>query len=451
MKVLRKGFTKELNPTVSKFVSSVKDDTALVNSDIDGSLAHADMLKKIGLLTPSQAAAIMSGLATIKQNFMTGEFCLKEEFEDVHMNVEKELQALIGVDALRLHSARSRNDQVALDTRLFAMDQCDRMIALLQALKSALVEKAKEHKHVVMPGYTHLQRAQPVLFAHAMLAFKEMFERDIARFINAKGRTAISPLGAGAQAGTALPIEPHLVASNLKLSGVFANSIDAVTDRDFVAEFVFCASLTSTHLSQLAETLIIWSTKEFGFITFDDSVTTTSSLMPQKKNPDPIEIVRGKSGSIFGELISVLTTLKGLPLGYNRDLQEVKTSLINTAATLSDCLTVMTIALEQLSVVSDAMLKAASDPEMMTTDLVEYLVLKGMPFREAHELMSQLIADCREGGICLSEMDMSTYKSFSPLFEQDLFSIFDPRNSVNRKVSPGGTGTVAVNKVLAAQ
>jgi argininosuccinate lyase len=287
-----------------------------------------------------------------------------------------------------------------------------------------------------------------VLFAHAIYAFIEMLNRDYQRFVDAKKRCAVSPLGAGAQAGTSLPIDPHLTAQYLGLSGVFANSIDAVSDRDFVAEFVFACSLSAVHLSQLAETLIIWNSREFGFITFGDSVTTASSLMPQKKNPDPVELVRGKSGSLFGELINLLTTLKALPLGYNRDLQETKPPAVHAAKVLSGCLSVMALAIDNLSVNKTRTLQAASDPDMITTDLVEYLVNKGVPFRQAHENVSSLVAHSRSKAVALTEMSLAEFQDFDKHFAIEVFALFDPTCSVNAKSSHGSTSTKLVSAIV---
>lgn len=450
MEVLRTAFKQKLNSQISQFVSSIDADEELILADLQGSIAHASMLGKIGLLTAEQTENILQGLNKIRNKVEAGTFQLKVEHEDVHMNVEKALEKEIGADALRLHSARSRNDQVAIDTRIFALSQIELIIDLIYKLKQALIDKATEYDHAVMPGYTHLQPAQPIHFAHAMLAFFEMFERDLDRFKDAAKRTAVSPLGAGAQAGSGLSIDPFFSAEQLNFKHVFKNSIDAVCDRDFIAEFLFVSALTATHLSQLAETLIIWTSKEFGFVHFKDSVCTTSSLMPQKKNPDPVELIRGKTGSIFGELINILTTLKGLPLGYNRDLQETKPPLIKVAKVISSCLAVMTIAIDQMQINDTKMLASASDPEMMATDLVEYLVLKGLPFREAHEVVATLVSNARDLRISLLEMSLAQYKTVSTFFETDLYTVFDAVKSVESKNSHGSTGTLKVKDALKA-
>lgn len=444
MQVLRKAFTQQLDQSVTAFVNSVDADEALIAVDIKGSIAHATMLCQQGLLTEAQAANIVSGLNAILVEHQEGKFKLNAVFEDVHMNVEKRLEQLIGQDALRLHTARSRNDQVALDLRLFVLEQITQHQAQIQKLKSAVAQCALSNIDAVMPGYTHLQRAQPVHFAHAMHAFMEMLERDYSRFGDLVKRTAVSPLGAGAQAGTGLPIDPHLSAKLLGLPTCFNNSIDAVSDRDFVAEYLFASSMCAVHLSQMAESFVIWATREFGFIAFSDAVTTASSLMPQKKNPDPVEIVRGKAGAMMGELINVLATLKGLPLGYNRDLQETKPPAIKVSKELSGCLNVMAIAVQSMTVNSAVTLAAASDPDMITTDLVEYLVNKSVPFRTAHEEVSALVAYAREKSVPLSTLSLAEMQTFSGAYDADVMALFDPVVSVKAKTSHGSTGTAKV-------
>jgi argininosuccinate lyase len=448
MEVLRKAFNQELDPHVSKFVASVEADEALIEVDIRGSMAHAAMLQHCKLITPEQYAEIKRGLGQIDQEARAGKFKLNPAHEDVHMNVEKRLEELIGKSALCLHTARSRNDQVALDLRLYAIEQATQIVAILKSVRQTLVKVASENLDAIMPGYTHLQRAQPVSFAHALLAFAESLSRDTLRFQETISHAQISPLGAGAQAGTALPIDPTFSANQLGLPKVFANSIDAVSDRDFVADFLYAASMTFIHLSQLAETFIIWSSSEFGFIEFGDNVTTTSSLMPQKKNPDPLEIIRGKSGTACGELVGLLTTLKGLPLGYNRDLQETKPPLIRCAHSLKESLEAVRIVLSNMSPNRERMLDAASDPEIMSTDLVEYLVLKGVPFREAHDILSQLIKHCRECNLNITELKLTEFKQFSSSFDQDVFALFDAVKSANSKLSHGSTGSAPVRESL---
>jgi argininosuccinate lyase len=448
MEVLRKAFSQELDPKISEFVSSIEDDAALIEVDIQGSLAHAEMLSQRGLITPAEFEKIRSGLNTIRSEAQAGKFKLNVAHEDVHMNVEKKLEELIGEPALRLHTARSRNDQVALDLRLFILKANQETIVSIEKLCLKLITIAESNLEVVMPGYTHLQRAQPVSFAHVMLAFVEALSRDIDRFKEAVKRAAVSPLGAGAQAGTALSIDPQTSARLLGLERIFSNSIDAVSDRDFVADFLYAASLSSVHLSQMAETLIIWSTREFGFIEFSDAVTTTSSLMPQKKNLDPLEIVRGKTGVATGELVNLLMTLKGLPLGYNRDLQETKPPAMRVFKSLNDALEVLEIVVSHMTVNKESTFLAAADPEMMTTDLVEYLVQHGVPFRQAHDLLSQIVKHTRENDVRLTDLKLNDFQKFSSVFEQDVFALFDPYKSVEGKKSPGSTGFARIKEAL---
>jgi len=451
MDVLRKAFSQELDQKVAKFVASIDADQELIQVDIRGSLAHAAMLEQCGLINKTQYDEIKRGLEQILQEAQSGKFQLKPAHEDVHMNVEKRLEEIVGKSALSLHTARSRNDQVALDLRMFANEQAAELVSLLGRVRKLLIEIARKNVATVMPGYTHLQRAQPVSFAHVMLAFSETLKRDARRFREAAEHAKVSPLGAGAQAGTSLAIDPSISARILGFDEVFANSIDAVSDRDFVADFLYAASITSIHLSQIAETLIIWSSREFGFVEFSDSVTTTSSLMPQKKNPDPLELIRGKAGTACGELVNLLMVLKGLPLGYNRDLQETKPPLIKIAKTLKDSLEVLAAVLANMSVVPDAMLKAASDPDMMSTDLVEYLVRKGVPFRQAHDILSQTLKSCRELKVSISKLTIEELKAFAPEFDKDVFELFDPTKSVKSKTSHGSTGSAPVKKALESQ
>jgi argininosuccinate lyase len=451
MEVLRKAFTQELDQKVSKFVASIDADEELIQVDIRGSLAHAAMLEKCGLISKSQHDDIKRGLEQIAQEAQSGKFQLNPAHEDVHMNVEKRLEEIVGKSALSLHTARSRNDQVALDLRLFAHEQAISLASLIGEVRKLLIEIARKNVDTVMPGYTHLQRAQPVSFAHVMLAFSETLKRDARRFREAAEHAKVSPLGAGAQAGTSLAIDPSISAKLLGFEEVFANSIDAVSDRDFVADFLYAASVTSIHLSQIAETLIIWSSREFGFIEFSDSVTTTSSLMPQKKNPDPLELIRGKAGTACGELVNLLMILKGLPLGYNRDLQETKPPLIKVAKTVKDSLEVLAAVLSNMSVVPESMLKAASDPDMMSTDLVEYLVRKGVPFRQAHDILSQALKSCRERKIQISKLTVDEWKTFAPEFDKDVLEQFDPARSIKSKTSHGSTGSAPVRKALESQ
>jgi|AGTN01.2.fsa_nt_gi argininosuccinate lyase len=447
MKALRKGFQQTLDPKVTSFVSSSKEDHALIEVDIKGSLAHAKMLNQCGLIDEETYKQITVGLAAIMQEFVGSENCLQECYEDVHMNVEERLRELIGEKANYLHTARSRNDQVALDLRLFIVEKTEQILELLDNLQVAIASSANKNSKAVMPGYTHLQRAQPILFAHALMAFHQMIVRDAERFSQNLPRAAVSPLGAGALVGTSLPIDPKSCAELLGLPNVFANSIDAVSDRDFILDFAYAATATGIHLSQIAETLIIWATSEFNFIKLPDSLTTASSLMPQKKNPDVLELVRAKSGTLLGNLVSVFTILKGLPQGYNRDLQETKLNAITTASVIEEALSVMVLVFEGLSIKDESMVEAASDPSLFATDIVEYLVSKGMPFRQAHGVVS-VIAKQTEKPMDL--FTLSELKAFCELFDEDYFSCFDPMQSANAKCSEGGTGKAQVEKAVSS-
>jgi len=440
MQVLRTAFSEPLDKTVSTIVNSIQEDKELIHADLTGSIAHATMLGQQGLLTAAQAQSIVAGLKELDKLAANGEFELFEEYEDVHMNVEKQLEKLIGEDALRLHTARSRNDQVALDFRLYVGEQINAIVELLVLVQSVLLATASANPHMVMPGYTHLQRAQPILFSHALLAFFQMLQRDKERFQQCAQRTAVSPLGAGAQAGTSLATNPELTAKLLDMSGVFANSVDAVMDRDFAAEFLMNAGLCAVHLSQLCETLVIWNSAEFGFVKFADSVTTSSSLMPQKKNPDPLEIVRGKTGSAIGDLVNMLVTLKGLHLGYNRDLQETKAPVIRTAKSLTDSLKAIAVVISAMTPQSARMLECSQDTELMATDGVEYLVKKGVPFRTAHETIAVALQHARETKCKINELTLPWLTQLCPQFSQDFYFIFDPLNSASSKISSGGTG-----------
>jgi argininosuccinate lyase len=448
MKVLRKGFSRSLNSEVSDFVNCIDDDAELIADDITGSIAHAKMLESVGLLTQEQASRIYAGLEQIYDEWTAGCFTLSAAFEDVHMNIEMRLQELIGADALRLHTARSRNDQVALDLRLYVRRTIGDISEAIANLQAKFVNLAQTHRDVVLPGYTHLQRAQPVLLAHVALSFIAMLDRDKDRLTDTYKRTNISPLGAAALSGTGLPIQPERTAETLGFAEHFANSIDAVTDRDFVVEYLAACSLLSVHISQIAETLILWATTEFGFVTFEDEVTTASSLMPNKKNPDPLELARAKSGAICGDLMNVLIILKSLPVGYNRDLQDVKAPLIRTTKVVRSTLNIMASVLSSTRLNRGAMYSAASDPFLIATDIVEYLVLKNVALRSAHEQVSELIAYCREANKAPNELSLFELKRFAPQIDEDIYNLFDPWSSANNKKSPGGTAAIRVQEAM---
>ncbi len=435
--VLRSAFTAPVDELVMRFVASVREDRHLVACDVRGSLAHVAMLRVVGVLSAEQAENIERGLRQILDEGPDG-LELTVDNEDVHMAVERRLEALIGEDARLLHTARSRNDQVATDLRLFVDERQREIREALDALCDALVAKATANPDAVMPGYTHLQRAQPVLFAHVMLSFREAFARDAGRF----SIPLVSPLGAGALAGSAVPIDPSVTATELGASAIFANSIDAVSDRDFAAEFLFASSLASVHLSQLAENLILWCTAEFGFVRLPDELTTGSSIMPQKKNPDCLELVRGRTGQALGELVNILTTLKALPFGYNRDLQETKPPVIRVAETLVDSIRVAELAITKMEIDERAMLGAASDELLFATDIVERLVTSGVAFRDAHSRVAGVVRSGRK----FSELTDDEWSGFGidPATASDL----TPTGSVTSRKSPGGTSPDSVRSQI---
>ncbi len=432
--VLRSAFSAPIDNQVLEYVASIDADAHLLGCDVRGSLAHAGMLEAVGVLSVDQHARIASGL----QQILAEGLELELEHEDVHMAVEKRLESLIGDDARLLHTARSRNDQVATDLRLFVDERQRAIREAIGALCGALADKAAANADAVMPGYTHLQRAQPVLFAHVLLSFREALVRDAGRF----SLPLVSPLGAGALAGTAVPIDPAISAGLLGASRVFQNSIDAVSDRDFAAEFLFACALTATHLSQLAENVILWSTSEFGFVSLPDALTTGSSLMPQKKNPDCMELVRGRTGQAIGELVNILATLKALPFGYNRDLQETKPPVIRIAASILDSVAVCTLAISQLEIHAHTMLDAASDEALYATDIVERLVARGVPFRDAHERVGSVVREGRP----FSELSDADWVEHG--IDPNLAAQLTPEGSVASRTSHGGTAPVRVHARL---
>ncbi|MDP6957762.1 MAG: argininosuccinate lyase [Planctomycetota bacterium] len=440
--LLRERFSKPVDAFAEKFVASTKADEQLVLADIEGSIAHTKMLTRQGILTQKDGVQILQGLDRVKKEYESGDFVLDVSQEDVHMNVESRL----GEVGAKLHAARSRNDQVALDMRLWLKDQIRALLDEIMKFQGVLRRKAIEEAGTVMPGVTHLQHAQPIVFGHALLSFKEAVERDYRRLEDCLKRTDVSPLGACAMAGTSLPTNPSVSAQELGMSKVFANSIDAVSDRDFAAEFTFCCSLIVTHLSQIAENLIIWSTPEFGFIELPDELCTSSSIMPQKKNPDLVELVRGKAGAVYGQLVNLLTTLKALPLGYNRDLQETKPPVFEVAETTRHSLQAIHMAIEGLEVNRDRMREEADDYQLLAADLAEYLAAKGVPFREAHGAVARLMKGCVEEGVTPNEMNIQKLRSFHPKFQGDVLDILTPEASVAGKVSPGGTAPANVER-----
>ena len=438
---------------VAQFTESISFDWRLWKHDIMGSMAHATMLREIGVLTKQETRDILNGLEAIGAEIESGQFQWKLELEDVHMNIEAELTRRVPAGA-KLHTARSRNDQVALDVRLWLRDEIVDLIAELQHLQLALVKLGDLHAHVLLPGYTHLQRAQPVFFAHHLLAYVEMIERDLARFRDCFDRVNVCPLGSGALAGSTLPLNREWVATFLHftdLNGkprITQNSMDAVSDRDFMIEFCAHAALLAVHLSRLSEDVILWATTEFDFISISDSFTTGSSLMPQKKNPDVAELTRGKSARVIGNLVSLLTLLKALPMTSNRDLQEDKERLFDSVDTVRRCVRLTTGMFGQITVNEQSCARAAADPSLLATDLADYLVRKGVPFREAHHAIGGLVAHAETSRKTLAELSLEEFRKFDPHFNQDALKIFDLREAMRRRTIPGSPGAKEVQKQL---
>jgi argininosuccinate lyase len=440
-------FSKSTDSRVEAYTSSLAVDRRLAAQDIRASIAHATMLGRQGIIPADAAQMILQGLETIQQEIERGDFIFREDLEDIHTNIEVRLTELIGDAAGWLHTARSRNDQVATDLRLYAKDAIQRVTAAIRQLQHTLVTMAEAHLEVIMPGYTHLQRAQPVLFSHHLLAYFEMFDRDHSRFRDALSRTDVSPLGAGALAGAGFPIDPHLTAELLGFSRVSENSLDAVSDRDFVAEFQAAAAICMMHISRLAEELILWSTAEFGFITLDDAFSTGSSIMPQKRNPDIAEIARARAGRVYGNLMEILTILKGLPLSYNRDLQQDKAAFFETEDLLLSTLDIFSAMLPTLRVNDQAMRAAAVGNFALATDYANYLTARGLPFREAHRVVGHLVRYCEELGKDLSDLTLAELRHASPLFGEDAVALGLERALAARSTY-GGTGTEAVRQAL---
>ena len=436
-----------MDPTLSKYTASVHYDRRLYRQDIAGSVAHARMLSRQGIIPEADAEAIVGGLDEIREEIEAGSFPWREELEDIHMNVERRLFEKIGDVAGRLHTARSRNDQVALDMRLFAKEAIRDTLAAVHRLREAFVEKAQASSGVIMPGYTHLQRAQPVLLSHHMLAYFEMFGRDAERFQQAYRRTDVMPLGSGALAGVPYPIDREYVARELGFAAISANSMDAVSDRDYLLDFQSAAAICAVHLSRLAEELVLWSTEEFGFVRLSDEYTTGSSMMPQKRNPDFAELARGKTGRVFGHLMSLLTVLKGLPLSYNRDLQEDKEGFFDTVDALSSTLTVMAGMVATMELDHQRLGQAAAGGSALATDIADYLVARGMPFREAHGVVAKISAEAQQQRNSLRELPLETYRRYSTLFDDDVLSITE-KASVEAREVPGGTGPSQVDQAI---
>lgn len=432
-------FSKTTDEMINEFQASIGFDRRMYREDIAGSLAHAAMLAKVGILSEEDRAAIEKGLKDILAQIEHGDFDFSVALEDIHMNIEKRLTDAIGDAGSRLHTARSRNDQVALDTHLFVRHAVVDVMAHIRALQQALTESAAQHRDVIMPGYTHLQRAQPILFSHHLMAYFGMLARDFERFQGVYARTDIMPLGAGALAGTTLPIDRQFVAQRLHFERIYTNSLDAVSDRDYILEFLSAASILMVHLSRLSEEIILWCSREFSFVELDDAHCTGSSMMPQKKNPDVSELVRGKTGRVVGHLMAMLMAVKGLPLAYNKDLQEDKEGLFDAIDTVKFSLAVYAQLIRGMKLREDVMRHAVEADYSNATDLADYLVRKGLPFRKAHAVAGQAVAQCIARGIYLAELPIADYQQLSPLFAEDIYNAISPETCVSCRNSYGGT------------
>lgn len=426
-------FKKQLDPRIEAFNASIHFDQRLYKEDIQGSMAHARMLGKTGIIEEEESKQIIAGLEALLGDIEAGKVTFSPECEDIHMNIEKLLIEKIGIVGKKLHTARSRNDQVALDMRLYVRKMMQEINSLIDNLTSVLEKLAQEHKETYMPGYTHLQRAQPITLAMHLGAYVAMFKRDRSRFEDCIKRMNKSPLGAGAIAGSSLKIDRLMVANELGFDGVIENTMDAVSDRDYLIEFLAAGSILGMHFSRLSEELILWATEEFGFIELDDAFATGSSLMPQKKNPDVPELVRGKTGRLYGHLVALLTLMKGLPLAYNKDMQEDKEAVFDAMDTLKDCLDIMTVFMENLKFNKAKMYAAVSKSYVCATELVDYLVEKGVAFRVAHEIVGVIVHRCIEEGKYLDELALEVYKEYSPVFTQEVYEYLRIENAVKKR------------------
>ncbi|WP_432775346.1 argininosuccinate lyase [Brevibacillus gelatini] len=449
MKLWGGRFTKPTNQLVEEYTASISFDQKMWRQDIVGSLAHVAMLGKCGILPMEEVRQIIAGLKKVKDKIERGQAEFLVAHEDVHMNIEKMLIEEIGPVGGKLHTGRSRNDQVALDMHLYLREKLMEIIQLAMYLQEALLEQAGQHLDTVMPGYTHLQRAQPVLFGYHLMAYVSMLQRDIERMTETWKRVNVLPLGAGALAGTTFPIDRTFVADMLQFDGIYQNSMDAVSDRDFIVEFLADASLLMTHLSRLCEELVIWSSQEFSFVELDDAFCTGSSIMPQKKNPDVAELVRGKTGRVYGNLFGLLTVLKGLPLAYNKDMQEDKEGMFDTVATIHGALALLTPMIKTMQVRTERMRQAVTNDFSNATDLADYLVRKNMPFRQAHEVVGRTVLYCIEQQKYLLDLTLEEFQSFSGVIGADVYDALAVETVVNARNVLGGTARNQVEAQIA--
>ena len=441
-------FSKALDKEADDFNSSIHFDSRMYKQDITGSMAHASMLAAKNIISKEDSETIIDSLSLILEDLQSGKLEFDMDAEDIHMFIESELTKRIGDVGKRLHTARSRNDQVALDIRLYLRDEADEIIVLIKELLKAINNQAKLHKNAIMPGYTHLQRAQPITFAHHLLAYAMMLTRDIGRLEDAKKRMNQSPLGCCALAGTTYDTDRNMTAKALGFDSITLNSIDGVSDRDFCVELLSAFSTIMMHLSRLSEEIILWSSWEFRFVELDDSYTTGSSIMPQKKNSDMAELVRGKTGRVYGDLIAMLTALKGLPLAYNKDMQEDKEAIFDAIDTVKKCLKIFAPMIDTMTVLEENMKKAAGEGFINATDLADYLVKKGMPFRTAYKHVGQIVGYCIKNGFILENLPIEEYKKFDALFDEDLYKEISLETCVNKRISEGSTGPLSVEKQI---
>ncbi|OAI83274.1 argininosuccinate lyase [Exiguobacterium sp. KKBO11] len=439
-------FTESASAQAEAFGASITFDQKLTSADLKGSLAHAQMLFEQGILAQDEWTQIEQGLKQLETTLADHVYTLADE--DIHMNLERLLTEQIGPVAGKLHTARSRNDQVATDLHLWMEQHVEALTTALRELQSVITEQAEQHIETVMPGYTHLQRAQPISLAHHLLAYFWMFERDVERLTDNQKRIRKSPLGAGALAGTTFPIDRFRSAELLGFESIYPNSLDAVSDRDFVIEYLGIASTVMMHLSRFCEEIIIWASQEFGFIELSDAFSTGSSMMPQKKNPDFAELIRGKTGRVYGNLMGFLTTMKALPLAYNKDMQEDKEGVFDTADTVLQSVQIFTGMIESATFKTEALKKATMQDFSNATELADYLVTKGIPFREAHEIVGKAVLYCVQNGCFLKDLNLETYQTFHPDITEDVYPLLDPVQAVARRTSYGGTGFAAVSEQL---
>lgn len=448
MKLWGGRFTKNTSGIMEEFNASIGFDKRMYAEDIEGSIAHCTMLAKQGIISEEERDIIIGGLKKVFGEIELGEFKFSISDEDIHMSIEKRLIQIVGPVGGKLHTARSRNDQVAVDIRLYLKKEITEIKDLLKELQDIIVKNAEKYKKVILPGYTHLQRAQPILFGHHLMAYYEMFKRDISRLEDCYNRMNYLPLGAGALAGTTFPIDRHFVSEKLGFAAPTENSLDTVSDRDFIIEINFVISMIMMHLSRFSEEIIIWSTTEFGFITLDDTYSTGSSIMPQKKNPDAAELVRGKTGRVYGNLMGILTVMKGLPLAYNKDTQEDKEGVFDSIDTVKIALTVFEGMLDTMKVNEDKMKSAIYEGFTNATDVADYLAKKGLPFRDAHKVVGEIVLYCEEKKKLISEMNLDEYKKFSELFEEDVTEKVSIEGCIRERNSYGGTSYREVERQI---